>query len=832
MKELEIPYFGGTVASLSPEAISDTSAQRELNAMHDNGALQFRRGYKNLQGAQTNFTALYGFFYCQGYNSSNTEVEEYVSFENLGSGVNAYYRNASTLAVGGAITGASSLHASDWAHVNFNTTAFFINPSHTVNVIRHLIGNSASWVPLAIPADPVTALTYRIDLAALSGSDQQQYATMNWNGTDVGDVTRTGCVIVSSSSFTLSVNSGQLRITHENSGALGSWEVDLNAITAGVQNWQYNDVFAFSMTPVAPTNGGYFKLDPTSVKVTFRNNDGSPKVLIPTKTECLNIGSEDIPVYAVRVQFDNKTRADWDNVRYFKVSYRYAQCDEYQVNNKMDISDVTIGCCVFAKPSNPFASGSADAAQTKDVMRFGYGYLVNATSLRSGIGGTVDIPVEDLKGQFRFKELDPLGCWLTLTMTASADSSVDNNELYWQDDEAKWRKIVTQSDATASYTIKLSYPEMLALTQYQPAPFKTSNCVNAFVYRESVCWLYAEGISNVRYSRINLPESQASNYDEADDETRGATYTLTDTMGDSPLAGCQAGDSAVIGGNTGIYEQIGESPPSLSPPKRIPGGHGLANRFAFCRWHDDYGNPGAVYVDRHGAGAWFVLPSGSGDRDEDGKILPLTDSARDWFREFLMVEQGLSDFSTCRVFVDEAQDALCILMGQRLMKLPRPNLATGNREWEYYRYNTGSSSATIKYVSSSSKRRVRWMRSTGKVDEFEWNSLDSVWIEGIARDGGNVAPPGFWRGKDMDGPNRRIFQFYVERKPDHLPVTVRWLSERLKQTYVVDGGKRFMRCGVRQQGRRHTLEVQLVETSPKITRFFWHESQLGGRWNR
>lgn len=819
MKEREIRFFGGTVSAVQPNAIAPNQSQDESNARHVDGGLEPRRGYKNLAAPQSGFTAAYGLCYLGGYDSNYVEAEEYVSFEHLGVDVRAYTRSASTLSVASAITGATSLHASEWVMPVFNDKAYAINPNHTVNIYRHVIGDATSWVSFSVPANPTTALTFEVQYQSGGSAN---YASWDWTGTDAADVTVTGVTQTTN----LAVVGGKLKIRHNQTPGAGSFEVDLNAITAGIQDLTYNDIEYFTLTPENPS---LFDIDPSSITVVLTNNDGSPKTFVPAQVQAVET-NQALSEYGVRIQFDNKTRGDWDNIRKFKVSYNVTQASATVANNFMFVSAVVKGCCMVIPLDTP-----------QTVTKFGYSHAVNTTGLESGVAGEVNIPRSTYAGISPVPgKIDPLGVWIQFTMTDSPDSAVDLHRLYWhyaqpQDlfETRRWLRIVSQSDGTDTYLLRMSYQELIALTQYAPAPFKVDSCINAFPYREGMVWLYDESISNIRYSRVNDAEKQASPTDDAEDENRGATFTLAEGFADVPRCGVGCGGSAIIGGLNGVYEQQGERPSEMSPTKKFAGSLGVAGIGAMCRYKDDYGNAGAAFVDRHGTGVWFALPSGSGDRDAEGRVIELTAPVRGKVRSWLLDGQRdlVSDFSGVRLFVDESQDSLYVLLGQRAMKLP-PVGPEGKREWEFYDYNTGSDTAKVQFVAASSKRRVRWMRSMGRVDELEFNQADGVPVEGFQRDGGNPMPVGKWVSPDYVGANRRILRIAAERGQFHKPVRIRIESDRKSQEYKIPENTLFKQCGALQQGRGHRIVVVIEEGMPKVSRVFWHESELGQRYGR
>ena len=813
---MAIDLFLGTSTSVDKRNLQPFRASSELNARHEDGRLASRWGYKNLRSAQSGFTNTYGLVYLQGFNSSNAETEEYISFEHLGSDVRAYSRNATTLAPT-AITGATNLHASDWAGFAFDDLSYLINPNHTVPVYRHTLGDTTSWTALTPPTGPTSAPGYSITY----GGANTPYSTLSFTGlnpADAGEVAYTGSATATNSSVE---TDGSFIVGHlANSTLESSVSFDLNDGDAGIQNFTNNDKFAFNLAPLT----SFFDIVESSIRFEFINNDGSPLTLIPNDLRVANVSGS----YTVYGHFAEKTRADFDNVRYLKIYYKVKTSSGTASNNRLRVSLPIIGGIEYRDQTggNPTILG----------VQVAYSHYNSGTGFESGLSPLLFIPPSVLEGQKPSGAFPFPGLGVHLRFSGFANSSeADNNRIYvlTRNDASTgtaWRRVVTQADGTSTYDYRLTYVEALALTAYKPAPFTYTNVTNAFVFKEWVVWLYKTGSSNVRHSAVGEPERQYTALDDVDDQTRGANFTLAEGYSDIPLGGVQVGNSAVIFGSNGVYEQVdtGGYPAAMSPSKRLGTSFGCAGKFAFCRFRDDNGNIGAAFVDRHGSGVHFIYPSGSENREIDGRVIELTRDIRGKLRSFLVDEQS-ADISKIQVFTDDAQDALWVVLGQRAMVLRRPSVVTGEREWEFYRYNTGSESGTFYRVAPSTKRRLRVIRSTGQVDELEWNSADSTFIGGIKRDGGNFMPTGHWRSKAFNGPNRRILRLYLERERVHEPASVKVLSSRKKQKYQIPAGKRYALCLPEQQGMDHEFEIEIPEMEGCYIRLSWDDTKLAKR---
>lgn len=831
MKTTEIPLFLGTTTAVDKRNLEPFQASRELNCRHEDGRLSAAYGYRNIRAAQASLSAVWGFTYLQGYNSSNTEVEEYVSIENVSGSVDAFARNVTTMAPT-AITGATGLHASAWTGVPWDDRSYFINPNHTTDVYRHVIADTASWVGLAHPAAPTTALTAAITYGP---SDETAYRQLSWAGLDPTSASEMACTGLATNTGSALNTDNTFNVRHTAGSGPGdaSFQIDLSDITAGDQDWSYVDAIGFTMQE---DPSGAFAIDDTTVVLTLINGDGSPVTFQPILQVIRIAPTRTLCVYAYAP--DNKTRTLWDNIAEFKVSYRVTARSGTAANNDLTIGKPFLGCCF---PSTLIPAQSLVAPT--GTRLFAYDYGVNTTSLYSEIGGHYFLDGQQLCGYDPFGNgTFNLGAYVKFTIAASGDGSVDRARLFFWDNivhpslvrqyEPAWRQIVSQDDATGTYTLKASLYELIANTARTAAGgFLTTPVVNAFPYREWMVWCYQLGEANLRHSRVGEPEMQYSQSDPEDDENRGANFTLADNASDTPLGGCQAGGSAIIFGYNGVYEQIGDRPWNCTPPKKLPGAFGAAGKFAFARWRDDGGNAVVAFVDRHGSGVYAVYPSSTGDRDVEGRVVELSAGIRGELRRFLLDEQStiVSDFTGVEVFVDEAQDALYVKLGKRALILRRPTLVTGTREWEFREWNTGGTTVTLYRVASSAKRRVRWIRSDGKTDEAEWNSDANVFVQGVNRDGGNPMPLGYWRSKAHSGENRRILRIFLERDRIWEPAAVTVRSTRRDQKYKIAAGKRFARCALDQTGFDHEFEIEVGETDGAVTRLFWDESKTGRR---
>lgn len=831
MKEVLFRPFLAMVSGVDSRSAPPGSAQALLNVLVEGGEAKPRYGYRNLQAAQRSFAAGYGLVYLQGYNTSYAEVEEYVSFEDLGAGVAAYSRAASDLSSPTAITGATSLHASKWRGVPYRNVSYFFNRNHATKVYRHTIGDTTSWTGLGGISDPSTTLGIQLTYGP---SDAAAYPQLSWAGTTMSggsaDITYGGRA---NSTYSTLTSDNELRIVCTSGLGSFSISVDLNGITAGIQNWEFNDAWAFTI--VEGSNG--FKIDPASLKVTLTNNDGTPIPHLPIVAAARVTGTNIIHVF---VYSGEKTRADWDNIRHFKIEGQITNAVAVAMTasspNNFTVSKPFIGCC--------FPAGPSGIDRDPSRAYFGQTYYASTPDAESGVGGVNSASNVALAGYNPlgtaagggggpiFPPVNPddppvvqpegkLGVWVKFTMSTSADANVDNNRLYWANPEGGWNRIVTQTDATPTYTMKLSYQELLELEPYIVRPFGVVNAIGVFPALGTLCWLFAGGgPANVRYGRVGAPEQFAppEGTDLLDDE-EGADYTLAPNFADEPVGcGFEVDGAVIIPGRRGIYAQVGTKPVNLSPSRRLGGAPGCAGVDAAAQWRDEAGNQGVAYVDAAAEGLWFVRAF-QADPDDWPKAAELIAPIRGQIRTWLIDEQSSLSVtaSEIQVYYNERTDALHIALGRRELILRRPDLVTGQRGWHRNEYNLGGASVQLSDIAASVKWGTRWMRSDGKCDENEWNTSTLAWIVGSNRDGGNVMPTPYWSCQVQQGPWRQWKWAHILRDTLTDRPTLTPYSDRQTGSAVqVASGATRVGFHFLQQGYEHWFKLELQENSAPI----------------
>lgn len=810
MKAFQIQGFGGAFSAIDPREITPfNGALKLLNVRIEDKSITPRFGYRSLASAQANFGTPYGLVYLSGYTGSQVFTEEFVSFESISGTVRPFSRNAVTGAVTNIRTpvpAQPSLNASDWVGRAFGSFAYFANANETSSVVKYTLGSPDTWTPLQIPVAPTAALTYSV---LYGGGSLAAYSTRAWDAVVTANVTYTG--VGTATGFAANAN-GTLTLGTSVAGT-GSFTIDMKA-ASGInanQDWTSNDIFYFTLQGEPGAGNGSYAFDTSSFGVQLVNDDGSPVTFNSVQLDCRIISPQvgtTPAVYGIRVEFDKANRALWVNIRKVVVSF--------WVNSnsgaKMRMSAWTRGGVWISASRNPVLP--------RDVL-FSYSYYYSANLWESGLCPTaLTVPFAVLQGFQPLPNVIGLGVHLRLTFTTSGDPNVDNNRLYVYDTQNNlYRLVVTQAKATTTYDYKLCYNESHALTSYlNVSPFKTDQCVNLCPFKSWIVWFYKGPDQSIRHSRTDNPERQHSDLDDPLTDiyfVRGATFSMPG-FNDEPLGGVAAGDILLIAGSIGVYAQVGVAPSGMTPPKKVDGSFGVANKQAFTAWKDDAGNEGMAYLSTSGQVRFAEAdPSFTGDtgsRDyllstaiQTGAMSPAT---------FLRDGQGLTDFSTARIFIDQYTDSLWVVMKNNALVLRRPHPETGGaRQWEAYTYT-----ANLSYASASTKRWLKVLASDGSFIELERNSATGANITGTLRDAGTAIASLYWQSGTFTMPNSRVKRVRVERDTWSNRPTVTIVSDRQTSSVQAAMGAPWIDFDALQQGNNHVIKVALSENDDPVRR--------------
>lgn len=111
----------------------------------------------------------------------------------------------------------------------------------------------------------------------------------------------------------------------------------------------------------------------------------------------------------------------------------------------------------------------------------------------------------------------------------------------------------------------------------------------------------------------------------------------------------------------------------------------------------------------------------------------------------------------------------------------------------------------------TSDRQKLLFRSSGQIDEAEFNSVAGVYIDGNNRDGGRPMPEGYWRSRLNILERTRIRHVEVEeREPSALSVTVD------AETKPKSAAVRWAKFGILSQGHQQEVGVKFSESTKAV----------------
>ena len=104
-------------------------------------------------------------------------------------------------------------------------------------------------------------------------------------------------------------------------------------------------------------------------------------------------------------------------------------------------------------------------------------------------------------------------------------------------------------------------------------------------------------------------------------------------------------------------------------------------------------------------------------------------------------------------------------------------------------------------------RQALLQRSTGQIDELEYDSERKEYIGGTLRDGGRAMPPGYWRTKLNVLDRTRVHQIEVDQIAEAEIVAAAGSALR-----TIPSGTRWAKFGVTDQGYAQEIGVDITET--------------------
>lgn len=382
----------------------------------------------------------------------------------------------------------------------------------------------------------------------------------------------------------------------------------------------------------------------------------------------------------------------------------------------------------------------------------------------------------------------------------------------------------------ATYDYMWNWNDVLVQSAITPAGGTFQNVLCGAAFNGGVVWGFKGGQGNMRFSAIGSATTLFNNSDstQLDPNNIGApaSLTLADSGADDPQAIFAVNSSLIVIGGKGVYASAGTSPNSMSPFKRLPTAPGGAGQFACCKWHDATGNPAVAFLSANGQSIFLAQEDPYFLNTVHYKVTELTEPIRGLVFDFLL-GGSLANAVNVRMGVDEIRDALWIVCGTNAMVYRRPSISDQSRHWELYTYTLSSSA--IGFLSFTTNWRMRWMRTSGLLDENEWNTAGSAWITGQNSDAGSaLSPLPYWQSKVFPGDNRRsdfckVFRSSTSDQPTISDGGVEaqtryYVANALPESVQVPSGALGFRFGWLSQGRDHQYTVTLQDGSGAIDR--------------
>lgn len=827
-RQIELQPFLGVVTSVDGTLIPQANASDCLNVRLEDGRIKPRYGWRQLQsGSGSGFTSSSGLCFVRGYDSSGTELAEYVSFETRSGNLRPYSVHATT-GVRSAITDGGStvnLSVGEWNAIGYDSYAY----AHQVggSVYRHEIGDSTSWeaVDATAPPAPSTAPSVEFEVTE---EENTAATTFNWDGlagitNNGGGATNVSFVSVSSHNVNLdfpTVSGVDLTIY--------DFTLDMNGTTAGIQDWSAVSFIEFSLShSLSGNNGRWALLAPydSNIVVKLINNDGSPiTVTMDTEVE-RKIGTDTI-TYKVKASFPSSaTMTDWDNTRKIWLFIEDSYPNHATQNVRFALSPVTPNTATDVDPSLP------DSLK----IRFGYAYYDSERDIESGTvkeSRWYRMGTADTQRYYKFDgDQEFLGNLPTVTVTTLAQDNVDQYRLYvWFEDTKVWQLIDTYDLSDLSQEVDLSFTNLRALPSRRYRAYTPIGGSTLWIgtYGGSLVYLKQSTEDNIKVSFVgNATRLADPNYDLDTDLTRGRTMTMSPSFDDIPRCCFEADRSLIVLGDRGAYASVGDgTPSSLTTPRRLPNSKGVLAMRCACRYRSDDGLSGVAYIGTD-TELYFVAALPQFNGEQGFRMEEVTREVRGLISSFLLASAS-PNLQRIQIGVDERSDSLWLLYNDRAMVLRRPSVIDGQRHWELYQYD--NTTGWLRFCLDT-YYGIRGIRSDGSTDEFEYDA-SNAWqgITGSTRDNGSAITNGiYWTSKTFHDISRRWYTVQVERSTMADTVSVTIVSDRATTTKTVATLKHNVKFGVGQQGFNHKVKLTLSTSSSPIGKVIVTERYPSGR---
>lgn len=794
---LQFGPFGGLVTALDAEFLGPENAADLQNVVLNEVMLKPRNGYDSsrLTAALASTTNIRGMFYVAGYDDTQTFVEEYLVFIKAGGTLKPYSVNPVTGARTVITDGGTPLSLTDgeWQVVEFNGFAYAFTPGH--EVYKHQIGDATSWEAMD-PGQPNQQTDYpQVTFEKTETDTEDAPTTIDWTGFAGGDLTNNDST--PSVAF-VSETGGVVRFTAQGPTVLDPTDagVDFSMVAQNSPvDMSAATQFTFELSPVDGDewNTSALSGDPHTITHDFGTAWTSPGNLYvglittaPVAVDC-TIASctasyrDGKWVYLVTVTIPSASRGSAVSA-IDQVRIAFYRPGEFLGASTLD-RDFTITSPMFDEP----AAAPTPDLSTKvrfSVVAYNEEYDVEAVNPTNSAEYRMDADADSR--YFTLAAPDTLlGNIATIHVPSGAmtDMEADAGVTHWRayvrfSDESNWRYLDQIEVGSSNRTYEVPF----SLAELRQRPFRKTqeynavgNIVSAGAFRNFMCWGKAGGETNLQFSKVGQPNILAKVTDNSDpeadyvDQYRGASFTMSDNFEDEPVCHFQAADSLIHLGKNGAYSQRGQTPITLTPPKRLAGTYGVFSAGAACRWKDDSGRSAVYYLDSTGTRVWEINVYSAADVENDERVVEVSLPIRGAILSHLFsgtLPTSDDDRNAVRMVPDFKNDRLMLFYRNRCLALDmRPLGSRKKRPWLFWNFANQGTNITFERFSATLKYGFRETAIDGSITEvfYRYNSGAFTAITGALADGGTAMPTIFWKSGRLSGPARKISNAQVEK---------------------------------------------------------------------
>lgn len=732
-QKILINNFKGMVSAIDPTLVGLQGQTNIENYQVDAGQLKPVEGTSKINTNIGVTSAILGFNYIRGFNTSNTLTENMLVFSRNASSI-----RATLVSVGGtspsfstsniSFSTAPTFNSNDWQSIVYDNKIIATN---TTNVYQADVGLSTFYP--ASGYDPIVGFPVSSPIANYSSSS---LITAGWAGFNTSVATgafgsllwkisyKTGvatenlikdCIIPFNGgsdagpyAYYLKAEPKTIRfgdriyntILPNVAASKGNFTITLfkddftPPDNASLQNLQFRDrmYFRFLVKESYDTNWlnntAKTTFDLSKFLVTLTDSNG--KTVQPAvKAQQITVNNRDQIVLCA--YWDNKDRYTPNVFDYTKV-YKI-RIDGWVNFAQQNILSPTKGNQGQASYFDfaPCSLGGVDLTlqaperNNQKYINFGMVRYTPSNGLLSEIHATSTLTSNDLiEGTFldnQFNQLPKTGSWLDVSYPISGSNTTES-WLVVNDNQSPsaWRKVgfTTNTGAagvgTAVYNFNVN--DLLSKLIVIPNNTNIANVVCMATFAGAVVYGINAAKDNIKYSRVADPLILEGPNDDPNDKTMGGNYTLSESYSDYPIAMASILDTLVIFGYEGVYAQTGTVPSQMGPCRKVPNIPGIAGRFAYVKYNDPILGQGIIYVTRTGDMAIFLYVDAR-NQNIQYRTIEMSEAIRDQFKSYLT--QTNSDISDVKCAYRADIDSIVIANGREAWIWQRPNILDGKR---------------------------------------------------------------------------------------------------------------------------------------------------------